>query len=67
MFITGDTNRPRPRIQFQGTLWHCDKCGTVISIYCARIVQELPCPVCSNELEFCAAFDGGFGQVFGDA
>jgi hypothetical protein len=67
MFVSGETDRPTPRLKLQGTLWHCEKCGSVISIYAARIVQELPCPICMSDLEFCAAFDGGFGQVFGDA
>ena len=67
MFITGGTNPATALPQFKGTYWHCDKCGSFISIHTAGMVYELHCPLCSNELEFCAAFDSGFTQTFGDA
>jgi hypothetical protein len=67
MFITGGTNRPTPRPEMKGTLWHCEKCGSFISIHSARAIRELSCPVCLDELEFCVAFDSGFGQALGDA
>jgi hypothetical protein len=67
MFITGSTNRPTTIPQLKGTLWHCEKCGSFVSIHSARIVQELRCPLCLSDLEFCAAFDSGLGQPFGDA
>ena len=67
MFITGDSNHPFPKPPLHGTLWHCEKCDSLISIYSANIAHELACPVCLNELEFCATFDGAFGQVYGDA
>jgi hypothetical protein len=67
MFITGGTNPATALPQFKGTHWHCDKCGSFISIHSAGMVYELRCPLCSNELEFCAAFDSGFSQALGDA
>lgn len=67
MFITRATNPATILPQFKGTYWHCEKCGSFVSIHSAGIVYELSCPLCSNELEFCAAFDSGLGQTFGDA
>jgi hypothetical protein len=67
MFITGGTNRPTPTPELKGTLWHCEKCGSFLSIHSKRVVKELSCPICLNELEFCVAFDSGFGQVLGEA
>lgn len=67
MFITGGTSFPTPKPAMKGTLWHCEKCGSFVSIHSARALEELACPVCLNELEFCTAFDSGLGQVFGDA
>jgi hypothetical protein len=66
MFITGD-NPPFAKPPLQGTLWHCEKCYSLISIYSTNIGQQLVCPVCLSELEFCVAFDGAFGQAYSDA
>ncbi len=67
MFITAGTNRATTLPQFKGTYWHCERCGSFISIHSAGSVDQLSCPLCLNELEYCAAFDSGFTQTFGDA
>lgn len=67
MFITGGTNRATTLPQFKGTYWHCERCESFISIHSAGSVDQLNCPLCLNELEFCAAFDSGFTRTFGDA
>ncbi len=67
MFITGGTNRATALPQFKGTYWHCEKCGSFVSIHSVGNVYELHCPLCSSELEYCAAFDSGLSQTFGDA
>lgn len=67
MFTTGGTSRPTTMPQMKGTFWHCDKCGSFVSIHSAGIVHELRCPLCLDELEFCAAFDSGLGQAASDA
>jgi hypothetical protein len=68
MFTTGGTDFPAPRLQSKATLWHCEECGAFISIHSASAVREPHCPVCISELlEFCVAFDSGFGQSYGDS
>jgi hypothetical protein len=67
MFITGGTNRPTSIPQLKGTFWHCEKCGSFISIHSAGVVHELRCPLCLFDLEFCVAFDSGMEQTFHDA
>ena len=67
MFITGSSGHPTPKPAMKGTVWHCEKCSSFITIHSARIVQDLSCPVCLNELEFCTAFDGGFVPSAGEA
>jgi rubrerythrin len=67
MFITEGTNRETALPRLKGTYWHCEKCGSFVSIHSAGIVRELSCPLCLNELEFCAAFDSGLLYTFNDA
>jgi hypothetical protein len=67
MFITGGTNRQTATPRLKGTYWHCEKCGSIVSIHSAGIVWEPSCPLCLNELELCVAFDSGFVRAFDDA
>ncbi len=67
MFITGSSSHTVHTPAMTGTLWHCGKCGSFISLHTERIVEDLSCPMCLNELEFCNSFDSGLVQPAGDA
>jgi hypothetical protein len=67
MFITGSFSHTVPTPTMRGTLWHCEQCGSFISIHSARVVEDLSCPVCLSELEFCNSFDSGLVQSVCDA
>jgi hypothetical protein len=67
MFTTGIYSCPGPQPGMKGTLWHCEKCGSFIFLHTERMVEDLSCPVCLNELEFCNSFDSGLVQPACDA
>lgn len=68
MFILGTIDYPTQQQHLKGTLWHCAKCESFVSIHCLKIPYEAHCPVCSkSELEFCGSFDSLLGQQFADA
>jgi len=58
------TNRP----QLNGTLWHCARCNSFVTVHSVKRVDEALCPVCADaELEFCGNFDSILGGRFADA
>ena len=68
MLITGETDRPTSKAIPRVTLWHCENCGSFVSIQSERVLEETYCPVCVTVmLEFCAAFDKGSGKLVIDA
>jgi len=68
MFTAPGTHSTAHHALFRGTLWHCEKCGSFISLHTAQAVEDLPCPVCSDEIMvFCTSFDSGFEQVVAQA
>jgi uncharacterized paraquat-inducible protein A len=68
MYIMGTTDYPVMRPEVKGTLWHCEKCESLVSIHCAKVFQEAFCPTCGDvPLEFCGTFDSILGRRFADA
>lgn len=53
---------------FQDTLWHCDRCGSYVSIHSAQIVTDALCPLCGDVLlELCGTFNNILVLPFADA
>jgi len=68
MFVSIGVKCPTTSPNMKGTLWLCETCGSFLSIHSSRVVHELACPLCGEEmLESFVAFDSGLGPVFGDA
>ena len=68
MFTALGSHSVAHRPVFKGTLWHCEKCGSFISLHSAEAVEDLPCPVCSDEMMvFCTSFDSGFEGMIAEA
>jgi len=68
MYIMGTADYALTGPQVKGTLWHCDKCESFVSIHCARTLCEALCPNCADvPLEFCGTFDSILGRRFVDA
>ena len=54
--------------QLHGTLWHCDRCNSFISIHSMHIVDEAFCAVCVDvPLDLCGNFNSILGLQFADA
>jgi len=68
MFTEPGVHTATHRPLFRGTFWHCEKCGSFISLHSAEAVEDLPCPVCSDEMMvFCTSFDSGFELTIAQA
>jgi hypothetical protein len=68
MYIMGTTDYRTTRTDVKGTLWHCEKCDSFVSIHCASMLNEAFCPTCGDiPLEFCGTFDSILGKRFLDA
>jgi uncharacterized paraquat-inducible protein A len=67
MYIMGTNDYPVTRPELKGTLWHCEKCDSFVSLHSARVVREALCPMCTVELELCGTFDSILGWKFADA
>jgi len=68
MYIMGTIDYPVTKPGVKGTLWHCEKCESFISIHCTGVVNEAFCPTCGDvPLEFCGTFDSILGKQFVDA
>jgi len=58
------TNRPA----LNGTLWHCARCNSFVTVHSVKRVEEALCPICADaELEFCGNFASILGSPFADA
>jgi len=67
MFIMGTADYPVTRPELKGTLWHCERCNSFVSIHSAQLLHEALCPICTRQLEFCGTFDSILGWQFADA
>jgi hypothetical protein len=68
MHIARTTDYAANGPELKRTLWHCEKCGSFVSIHCARVVHEARCPTCTGaSLEFCGTFDVILEGRFADA
>ena len=68
MFNLGTNDYPVQQERLRGTLWHCAKCDSLVSIHSSAIPDEPLCPTCFDSvLEFCGNFDSILGQRFSDA
>ena len=67
MYIMGTTDYRVQKPEVRGTLWHCEKCDSFVSIHCVQALQGLQafCPTCLDvPLEFCGTFDSILGRQF---
>jgi hypothetical protein len=68
MYIMGTADYPISSTEVKGTLWHCEKCQSFVSIHSAQTLCEAVCPTCEDTpLEFCGNFDSILGRRFVDA
>ena len=52
----------------RATLWRCDHCNSLVSVYSAEIAGEAWCPFCITvPLEFCGNVNTLLGLQFPDA
>lgn len=65
MYVLGKLDYPVGRPDLVGSLWHCDKCESFVSIHRAEPIDCAMCPTCAGKaLKFCATFDSLLGKHF---
>ena len=59
MELTGSTPEPRP------TLWRCQRCAALISIYSFKTIDLAVCPICCDvTMDSLGSFESILGMAF---